>query len=134
MKFRGKIGLWWLAFMLFINLALIYLMFQVNTIAGWVVLISIIVVLNIFTVSWTLNNYIILNSDHFTINFGLSKKNVMYKDVVKISKTKILIAGSALSFDRLMIKTFDEVMIVSLKEKEIFITEVMKRNKKISLS
>jgi len=36
--------------------------------------------------------------------------------------------------NRLMIKTIDEIMIVSLKEKEIFITEVMKRNNKISLS
>lgn len=58
----------------------------------------------------------------------------MYKDVVKISQTKTLIAGSALSFDRLMIETFNEIMIVSLKEKEIFITEVMKRNKEISLT
>jgi signal transduction histidine kinase len=134
MKLRGKIGLWWLALMLFINVYLIYLMSQVNTIAGGVILISIIIVLNIFMVSWTLKNYIILNSDHFTIHFGFSTKNVMYKDVVKISQTKTLIAGSALSFDRLMIETFNEIMIVSLKEKEIFITEVMKRNKEISLT
>lgn len=131
MKFKGKIGLWWLITIIFINVLFIYSMLVAKTMIGRGVLIVILLVTDIFMLSWTFNNYVELNDDCFTIHFGFSKNKVKYKDVTKISKTNSMIAGSATSFDRLLIETDDEKIIISLKEKESFISELMKRNSEV---
>lgn len=127
MKLKGKIGLWWFITIILINASLIFLMLFAETLLGRGIQIVVLLVLDIFLISWTVNNYVKLNDDDFTIHFGFSKNSVKYKDVIRVSKTNSIIAGSALSFDRILIETHDKQMIISLKEKDLFIEEVINR-------
>ncbi|GAB6108937.1 PH domain-containing protein [Fusibacter bizertensis] len=131
MKFKGKIGLWWFVTIILAHVLLIFLMQFAKTMLGQGLLIAILLLLDVFMVSWTVNNYVKLNADHFTIHFGFSKNSVNYEDVIRISKSNSVIAGSALSFDRLLVETQDKQIIISLKENDLFIDKLIGQNNKV---
>ncbi len=126
MKFKGKVSLWWLITLLFVNLLFIYIILVTKSMLAKAGFIVVLVIADVFMLSWTFNNYVELKNDYFTIHFGFAKTNVKYEDVVKISETNNPIGGSALSLDRLLLVTKNQTFIIAPKEKEAFIAGVMK--------
>lgn len=73
-------------------------------------------------------NYINLYDDYFIIHYGFSKQKVMIDKVLKIEKSRDMIASSANSLDRILIKTKANDFMVSLKNNDDFIEAIRMRN------
>ena len=82
---------------------------------------------------WFGTNYKIDDED-FIVRSGLFKSTIDIKSIKKLRATKTLLAGPALSIDRIEIqyKRYDSV-IVSPKEKNKFIESLLSKNKSIEV-
>jgi len=130
--FKGKIGIWWIFLIIIINLFLAYVFVISTETWAYILVAGIAVILNPFMAVITLINYVVL-SDKMLIHFGLSKTYVEYKDIISIEKTNSPLAGSALSFDRLLINTGSGKLIISVKSKTDFINLLIKHNERIKV-
>ncbi|WP_066495071.1 PH domain-containing protein [Abyssisolibacter fermentans] len=132
MKYKGKIGLWWFVLIILFNIFIGYITYitYVSGSSTWVLILNIAIALitNIFIIPFTINNYVTLELDKLIIHFGFFKTHIAYSDILSLEETKSPIAGSALSFDRIMITTKQSKAIISIKNKKQFIEEIIKHN------
>ncbi|MCL2696461.1 MAG: PH domain-containing protein [Oscillospiraceae bacterium] len=132
--FKGKIGAWWYVFIVGFNafMAFIAYICYEDTVA-FLTTIGIAVILLPLLLIITFINYIILHDGMLIIHFGFFKKHINCKDIIDIEKTKTQEAGMALSFDRLLITTVKSRYIISVKDREGFLNQIVKCNKKINV-
>ncbi len=134
MKIKGKIALWWIVLCALINILFFYSITSVvSTSLFMLIMLVIISLLDVFMVSVSFNNSVTLKDDHFVHVFGFMRNKIMYKNISKISKTSTKLAGSALSFDRLMIFAHTGSIIISLEDNDRFIEELVKKNNNITV-
>ena len=132
-EFKGKVGIWWIFVILFVNLLLAYVFFISTETWAYIMILAIFMPFNAFSAIITMVNYVVLSDNRLLIHFGLSKTYVECKDIISIKKTNSPLAGSALSFDRLLITTVKGKLIIAIKNKEDFINLLVKCNDRIGL-
>ena len=77
-------------------------------------------------------NYVVIDKDFITVHFGLLKKVVMTKDVLTIQSSNSMSSSFSASFDRLAIKPKNKTVVyIALEDKQGFVKELMKLNKKV---
>lgn len=134
MKFEGKRDLWWYLFVLVFNVVTFsILIFYKEKSVPIVSIIIFFILIDIVLISYTLNNYIILYKDELMIAFGFQKTYISYSEIISLENTNSKIAGSATSFDRLLIETSQKKVIISPKNKDNFIKEMLLKNKDIKI-
>lgn len=67
------------------------------------------------------------------IVFGFQKTYISYSEIISLENTNSKIAGSATSFDRVLIETSQKKVIISPKNKDNFIKEMLLKNKDIKI-
>jgi len=132
MKLRGKVAGWWYLIMVSINLTAIISIMTIGSMTWTLIMAGIFAILDIIMGSWTLRNYVLLYSDHFVFGFGFTSRKIAYSEIITIRKTHSMLAGAALSLDRLEVRTQTGLMIISLKENDMFVNEVIKFNPSVS--
>lgn len=134
MEFKGKIGLWWYVVIVFYNIVFVSAISEPDKTGGALAIFVcylFLVLGDIFMISCTMKNYIILEDKDLTIYFGLTKKNIKYKDLVLVKATKNPLSSMALSFDRIELQWEKGSALVAVKEKAKFIDELKRRNPSI---
>jgi transcriptional regulator with XRE-family HTH domain len=133
-RFNGKIGIWWIVLIIFVNAFLAYIAYvsYENTWA-FLMIIGIYLLLNSFMAIITFRNYVILHNGKLTIHFGLSKTSIDCNGIMSISKTNSPLSGSALSFDRLLITSNKGMSIISVKDNTALINQLLELNDKIEV-
>ena len=127
MRYDGKKDAWWYGVALIINALLCYTIYvSVSVLWATILTSTILLIIDIFFISVTVKNFITLESDKMVIYFGFFKTNVNYTDIINVTETRTLLAGSATSLDRIMIKTKKGDIIISVKYKKEFIKELEK--------
>ena len=132
MKFEGKRDLWWYLFVLVFNVVTFSIFYKEKSVLI-VLIIIFFILIDIVLISYTLNNYIILYKDELMIVFGFQKTYISYSEIISLENTNSKIAGSATSFDRVLIETSQKKVIISPKNKDNFIKEMLLKNKDIKM-
>lgn len=81
-----------------------------------------------------IRNYILIDNNRIYLFFGFSKDSIFIDDIETEVSTYNPITSSAASLDRLVIKSREKGLIVSIEDKEKFINELEKRNPNIKFN
>lgn len=127
MKFHGKISIWFL---------LLYVMSMVSLLTGIIlgskestgVLLGAIVVINILFMPIIIRNYVRVDEERLIIVFGFIKETINISEICTIRQTYDFRAATAASLDRLLIISSAQTNIISIKNVNPFLAEIMKRN------
>lgn len=76
----------------------------------------------------------VLDERELVIRFGIMRVRIPYKDIQEVSPTRTLLAGPALSLDRLMISYRGGRALISPSRKENFLQELAKRDPGLTLA
>ena len=142
MKFKAKVD-WWLKiiFATFLIINIWAIVGLITGTSGDLLLAIIFAPINLFILPICLNTYYFLDEDDLLIKSGLGKgTRIAYSQIVSIYKTRNLISAPAPSLDRLEIKyryktsSSTDTIIVSPKDKQCFMNELLLKNEKIEMS
>ena len=78
-----------------------------------------------------INNYVELRNSTLQIVFGLSSQSIPYRDISLIAESRNPMMSTAASLDRLYIMYEGGSVMVSVREKDAFIKELLRYNNKI---
>lgn len=81
-----------------------------------------------------IRNYILIDNNRIYLFLGFSKDSIFIDDIETVVSTYNPITSSAASLDRLVIKSREKGLIVSIEDKEKFINELEKRNPNIKFN
>lgn len=138
MRFKGKVGGWFYATMLFVAVVTVPTlirgaMFDYDLFAliiNW----AVFVLVEGFFVSILLFNYVELREEVLFIRFGPFKVEIAYSDIVSLSKTKNPLSSLAASLDRIEIQRRTKGgLMISVEGKERFFKEIKKINPDIKI-
>lgn len=129
MKYKGKIGFWWLIILIALNGLLAWIPFNLdkanmNPIFGIVT----VIIIDIWFLYMTFRNYIVLDETSMTIVLGVSKLKLRYDEIISIKKTRSPLASMALSLDRIEVISKTQQVYISVKNKEGLIKDLLSRN------
>lgn len=141
MRIRGKVSTWW--YLLVIALWIIGLYLLVRgcfhiAVMGPAELPTIIPAIPFFIsatvgVDTCVRNYIDFRSEYIRITFSFDKVVIPYADVTTIKETSNILASPAASLDRLLIKFGMNELMIAVSDKELFYSEMLKRNPRITI-
>lgn len=131
MKFKGKIAVWWYAFILILNAACFWIIFTKTTIWGIVGGVATCIAFNVLFIPTLINNYVELKGTGLQIAFGLSSQSIPYKDIKLVAKSHNPMVSCAASLDRLYIVHANGNVMISIQDKEKFVKELKLYNHKI---
>lgn len=138
MRFKGKVGGWFYATMIFVAVVTVPTlirgaMFDYDLFAliiNW----AVFVLVEGFFVSILLFNYVELKEGTLFIRFGPIKTQIPYSDIVSLSKTNNPLSSLAASLDRIEIRRKAKSgLMISIKDKERFFEEIKKINPDIKI-
>lgn len=81
-----------------------------------------------------IRNYILIDNNRIYLFLGFCKDSIFIDDIETVVSTYNPITSSAASLDRLVIKSREKGLIVSIEDKEKFINELEKRNPNIKFN
>lgn len=131
MKFKGKIAIWWYAFIALLNAVCFWIIFTKTTFWGIVGGVATCIVFNVLFIPTLFNNYVELKSTELHITFGLSNQAIPYKDIRLVAKSHNPMVSCAASLDRLYIAHATGNTMISIQDKEKFMKELKLYNRKI---
>ena len=132
MKFKGKMASWWYVVTALINGISIGTLIYYGGYGPYRLYIPIFVVLDLYLIPVYFQNYVLLEKDIITVQFGLLKKQILVKDIMTIQTSHSMSSSFSASFDRLAIQPKNKTTIyISVIEKKEFINALLKINKKI---
>lgn len=135
MKFKGKVAEWFYAIMLLIAVILIPTIISTirdKEIVDMIICLVMFILIELFFISIVLFNYVKLEDDYLLIVFGFIKKKIPYDDILTLCATNNPLSSLAASLDRIEIKCKNKsIVLISLVDKEIFFSEIRKKNFKI---
>ncbi len=129
MKFKGKVGLWFYALILFLNGMLVYTMLFDRE--GLVIMLLVTIVIDLIFIPMLIRNYIMIRDDIMTIYLGFSKEEVKISKIREVYPTYNPIASGALSLDRIMICTTGSDYMCSVYDKKGLFLALQKVNPRI---
>ena len=131
MKFKGKIAAWWYIFLLLGNAICIWVIFSKQTFWGILGGAIACIMFDVLFVPTIINNYVELRNSTLQIVFGLSSQSIPYRDISLIAESRNPMMSTAASLDRLYIMYEGGSVMVSVREKDAFIKELLRYNNKI---
>lgn len=133
MKFKGDNAWWFVLIIIGYNCLPLFMFQSIKFNPIIVITFAIYYAFDLIMIPITLRNEIELYDDCFVFTYGFSKVTIALKDILKIKKTKSIIASSANSLNRILIQTKHNELIVALKENDRFINEVNQRMKQLEV-
>ena len=73
-------------------------------------------------------NYVVIEEENLKLFFGFGKDSMRIADIVEIKGTYCPVASSAASLERLFIRGKRHEMVVAVKDKAAFVTELKMKN------
>lgn len=134
MKYKGKKGLLWIIILFLINSGFIWALFVDKQIFERILIFIIFILADVFCLYVTINNYVILDETSMFIIFGWEKQRINYSDICALKRTHNPISATALSLDRIEIKTNAGYYIISVQEKNDFIKRILNKNSAIQIN
>lgn len=132
MKYKGKKGIFWLVFLIVMNSVFIWGIYIDEKIYEKIIICIAFILADVFCVSVTVNNYVLLEDNSMLIVFGFIKRRIKYSEILSIVKqTHNPISSTALTLDRMGIKTYEMYYLISIKDKEDFLKQILKKNSQI---
>lgn len=126
MKFKGKIALWYWSIIVVVNLYSLYkIILGVNNLF---IIVAALALMDIIFLPNIIRNYILISNDIIYLYFGFFRDSLAIKDIESVVSTHMPISSSAASLDRLIIKSRNNEIIASIKEKEKFMNELKKKS------
>ena len=129
MKFKGKIAVWFWAMFILLNALLLYALIFLK---GGITLIIVLAIFNLVFLPILIRNYVLLDKGVLTVYFGLGKDSINVNSVTEVYRTHNVIASSAASLDRIVIKGAKKELICAVNEKEKLYAEMGKINPQIN--
>lgn len=131
MKFKGKIAVWWYAFIIILNAACLWVIFSKSTLWGIMGGAAVCITFNVLFIPTLFNNYVELSGKGLQITFGLSSQTIPYKDIRLVAASHNPMVSCAASLDRLYIAHAAGNVMIAVYDKEHFIKELQLYNNKI---
>ncbi|WP_343208623.1 PH domain-containing protein [Anaerolentibacter hominis] len=131
MKFKGKIAFWYWLILIGCNGFILYeLLFDPDQV---LVLVISLLLLNLIFLPNVLRNYVLIEDGKIRLYFGLFKDSMEISDILSIRRTRNPLSSSAASLDRLSIAGRRQEMMVSVRDKELLLAELLKQNPEIQI-
>lgn len=137
MRFRGKVAAWWYGSVVFLiasTVALaatgIYGVASSASDAGVSIVGALVFVLfDFFVIDSCIRNYVDFREDSLKVRVSVFSETISYASISLVKETNSAWASLSTSLDRLSIKydNYNEILI-AVKDKEGFLTEIAKRN------
>ncbi len=132
MKFKGKIDLWFWIVML-LGEALFISMFLAGEGIGLISIFSAIIY-NLCFLPFVFRNYVEISEEKLTVAFGFGKESIALSEIIDVYRTNNLLASSAASVDRIVIKGYQKEIMCSVKEREKFFAYLQEKRPDIELN
>lgn len=129
-KYKGKIAPWYWAILIISNGMLLY--FSAIGEERLPEMIIYALIADFVLLPPVFRNYVLLENNEVTVAFGFGKDTFLLRDITEIYPTRNPLAAAA-SLDRIVIKTKNSEFTCAVKKKEELLSELKKRNKKISI-
>lgn len=136
MKFQGKTSKWWYIVTVAFNVAAVATFFFTNMNGNAMMLyIPPCIIVDLYLIPVIFNNYVTINKREMVIHFGILKKTIMPQDITGMMETRATSSSFSASFDRIAIDSKGiQTIYISLEDKEGFLKEAKKVNKRIKFS
>ena len=132
MKFKGQVSKLWCVAIVLINLIMIALFFVAESVAGQIMCLPVVILMDLYMIPAIVNNYVIIDKNYVVIYFGLLKKAIPTKQIKSINTTVSYKASMATSTKRLGIHAYgDDITYISLEDNDKFVKELLRKNNKI---
>lgn len=132
MKFKGKVSQWWYVAAVFFNAIFAALFLTNNSTDSSLMFIPMLILIDLYMIPVMFRYYITVDKDNVIVYFGLLRKTIPTKKITAIKAMKSYKASFATSFDRIGIQpTGMDVVFVSVEDKQGFLKELLKVNRKI---
>lgn len=131
MRFKGKIAAWWYIFLLIGNAVCIWVIFSKQTFLGTLGGAIACVIFDVLFVPTIVNNYVEFRNSTLQVVFGLSSLSIPYRDISLIAESHNPMFSTAASFDRLYIVYAGGNTMISVRDKEGLMKELLRYNNKI---
>lgn len=141
-RFKGKIAFWWYALVvLIIGCSLGFLVQGVvgvitsdPDVAVVIVGALVFIPLDVLVIDSCIRNYVDFSKNSLTVRVALFSETIPYSTISHIEETNNALASLSTSLDRLLIRyrRYD-IILISVKDKEDFLTEILKRNPQIQI-
>lgn len=134
MTFKGRTDTWWYVVIAILNGidigSAIYFGFSSSMVVSFIFLI----LLDLYFIPVIFKNEIVINkkAKEVEVKFGILRKTLPLQEITVIKEMKNYSASFAASFDRIGIESRRvSTIFISLQDKEAFINELLKANRKI---
>lgn len=142
MRFRGKVAFWWYA-MVVLMVACTFVCATQGVLgiissspdaAVSIVGAVIFVLFDVFLIDSCIRNYVDLHENSLEVRVSVLSETIPYSTISLIKETNNVLASLSTSLDRLQIRyrRYNDVLI-AVKDKEGFLTEMAKRNPQINI-
>lgn len=129
MRFKGKVAVWFWGVIILTNAMFLYdLIFFRDSLAALLVG---IVGCNLIFLPLVIRNYVEITEESVKLVFGIFKDSIRISDIREVYQTHNVIASSAASLDRIVIKGTRNEIMCAVKDKKGFYEELQKRNPQI---
>lgn len=132
MKFKGKIAPWWYIVTGVINGLAIAAVIHYGGYGPYITYLPLTVFIDLYLIPVYFRNYVVIDKDFITVQFGLLKKVIITGDVMAVQSSNSLSSSFSASFDRLAIKPRNKTIVyIALEDKQGFVKELLRLNKKV---
>lgn len=129
MKIKGKISLWFWLLTIGVNILLFYtLIFKHGRL---MIMLPSILFCNLVFLPIILRNYVIIENGVLTLYFGITKDSIKLRQITEVYTTRNVMATSAASLDRVVIRGRGHEIICSVVDKDLLFQELKKKNRSI---
>lgn len=143
MRFRGKVAFWWYATVVLMLACTLGMAVQgvaeiVNSDSKAALLILgaiIFLVFDIFLIDSCIKNYVVLNNRSLTVRVSVLTEAIPYSSISLAKESHNVLASLSTSLDRILIRygSQNNVVLVAVKDKEGFLSELHKRSPHIHI-
>ena len=132
MKFKGNLSKLWVVAIVLINLIMIALFFVAESVAGQIMCLPVIIIMDLYMIPVLFQNYVTVDKQRVVVYFGLLKTEIPVKKITSVNATVNYKAALATSTKRLAIHRLGkEPLYISLEDNDKFVKELLKKNNKI---
>ena len=129
MRFKGKVAVWFWGVIILTNALFLYdLIFFRDSLAALLVG---IVGCNLIFLPLVIWNYVEITEESVKLVFGIFKDSIRISDIKEVYQTHNVLASSAASLDRIVIKGIRNELMCSVKDKNGLYEELRRRNPQI---
>lgn len=127
-RYQGKVAIWYYLFVVACNVVMIVAFCDSGNVVFDMIL---FLATNLLLVPFAVKNYVEITNGEMRVTFGFCHVTMKIEEIVSIRETLDPIASMAASLDRIEIKTRNSSVLISVKEKKVFMQELVNQNSNI---